>query len=895
MTRSSRRRDTRRLPARLGACLTGAALLGTAAAMPATAAPDTPEPLETRTDQAVPQTPTPQPALSGRWFVEVDGKPTARGGSARAADRAQDTVVAKAASEGVDLEVRERFTTTWNGLSVGVADDEVAALRKVPGVVDVFPVYTVPMPEGPTASPEFASALAMTGADVAQSELGFTGEGVKVGVIDSGIDYDHPDFGGTGKNGTTTFPTPRVGYGFDFVGDAYDAGASGDAAMPQPDALPDDCGGHGTHVAGIVGASGNAAAGGVVGVAPGATLGAYRVFGCSGSSDTEVILAAMERAADDGMDVVNMSLGASYMTWPSYPTAAAADAMVDRGVVMVISQGNEGDMGTFSGGAPSVSDKAISVASFENTLVTSPAFTLDSGETLGYAASTGAPPAPTSGSLEILAPAPHPDGAIPANSPLLGCTPAEGAEGKALLVSRGTCSFHEKAVAAQEAGAAALIIYNNVPGMINATVEGATPITIPVVTVSLESGLAVQEALADGAATLTWTEQTTQTVNPTGGLVSDFSSYGLSADLTLKPDLGAPGGQIYSTYPLEEGGHASMSGTSMAAPHAAGAVALLLQARPDLSPAQVRDLLQNSADRQVWSGNPDLGLLEPVHRQGAGLLDIDDAILATTAVSPGKISLGESENGPVTTTLRLTNSSAAAVTYEIGSEDGISTAGSSLQPSFYLEEAVVEAPASVSVPAGGSASVDVTITAPDPGELTGFVYGGWITLTSADDELVIPFAGLAGDYQDVPVLTDYPGLPLPALGASVDGELYTVDGGYTYSMAGDDVPYMVYRLDYPVSDLRFDVYRANKDGSKGKAVHPRFHTFLATGELGRSETLDFIAWDGTTPLNNGNDKVRTLPDGSYVVEITAVKALGDPRNPDHLETWTSPAFTIDRD
>ncbi|WP_052436560.1 S8 family serine peptidase [Georgenia sp. SUBG003] len=664
--------------------------------------------------------------------------------------------------------------------------------------------------------------------------------------------------------------------------------------MPRPDSLPDDCGGHGTHVAGIVGAAGDAAAGGVVGVAPGVTLGAYRVFGCSGSSDTEVILAAMERAADDGMDVVNMSLGASYVTWPSYPTAAAADAMADRGVVMVISQGNEGDMGTFSGGAPSVSDKAISVASFDNTLVTSPTFVLDSGETVGYAASTGAPPAPTSGSLEVVAPAPHPEGSVPSDSPLLGCAPAEGAEGRALLVSRGTCSFHEKAVAAQEAGAAALIIYNNVPGMINATVEGATPITIPVVTVSLESGLAVQDALADGAATLTWTEQTTRTANPTGGLVSDFSSYGLSADLTLKPDLGAPGGQIYSTYPLEEGGHASISGTSMAAPHVAGAVALLLQARPDLSPAQVRDLLQNSADRQVWSGNPDLGLPEPVHRQGAGLLDVDDSILSTAAVSPGKISLGESENGPVTTTLTLTNDSDAPVTYEIGSEDGISTAGSSLLPDFYLEEAVVEAPASVTVPAGGSASVDVTITAPDADGLTGFIYGGWITLTSGDDELVVPFAGLAGDYQDVTVLTDYPGIALPALGASVDGELYTLDGGHTYSMAGDDVPYVVYRLDYPVSDLRFDVYRAKADGTKGAAVHPRFHTFLTTGELGRSQTLDFVAWDGATPLSNGNDKLSDLPDGDYVVEVTAVKALGDPSDPDHLETWTSPAFTIDR-
>lgn len=235
------------------------------------------------------------------------------------------------------------------------------------------------------------------------------------------------------------------------------------------------------------------------------------------------------------------------------------------------------------------------------------------------------------------------------------------------------------------------------------------------------------------------------------------------------------------------------------------------------------------------------------------------------------------------------------MTYAIGSDSGIATAGSSLLPGFYLGEAVVDAPASVTVPAGGSASVDVTVTAPDPEGLPGFVYGGWVTFTSGDDELVVPFAGLAGDYQDVTVLTDYPGLPLPALGAAVDGELYTLDGGHTYSMTGDDVPYVVYRLDYPVSDLRLDVYRATADGKKGAPVHPRFHTALSTGELGRSQTLDFVGWDGTTPLSSGNDKLRTLPDGDYVVVVTAVKALGDPRNPDHVETWTSPAFTIGRD
>src|SRR4029079_7604896 len=124
-----------------------------------------------------------------------------------------------------------------------------------------------------------------------------------------------------------------------------------------------------------------------------------------------------------------------------------------------------------------------------------------------------------------------------------------------------------------------------------------------------------------------------------------FSSYGTEAELTLKPDIGAPGGFIKSTYPIEKGTYASLSGASMASPHVPGAVALLLEAHPSLPASQVRDVLENSADPRPWSGGPGLGLLDLTHRQGAGMLDIPSAIEATTRISPGKISLGEGNGG----------------------------------------------------------------------------------------------------------------------------------------------------------------------------------------------------------------------------------------------------------
>src|SRR5690606_24816076 len=139
-------------------------------------------------------------------------------------------------------------------------------------------------------------------------------------------------------------------------------------AVPDPD--PDDCNGHGTHVAGIVGANGA-----IRGVAPDVTFGAYRVFGCDGSTTAEIMIAAMERAYADGMDILNMSIGSAYQ-WPQYPTAVAASRLVNQGMVVVASIGNNGANGLYSAGAPGLGKNVIGVASFDNTHVLLPAFTV---------------------------------------------------------------------------------------------------------------------------------------------------------------------------------------------------------------------------------------------------------------------------------------------------------------------------------------------------------------------------------------------------------------------------------------------------------------------------------------------------------------------------------------
>lgn len=898
-------RRSRRLAGSLLSGLTGVALIGTSA-MPTSATPDELEFLGTASELGIvaPHADELDPelaedAIPGRYLVQVEGTPVAAGGSAASTEQARGQVVRAAQQEGIRLSAGRTYTAAWTGFAAELADADVDRLRSVPGVVGVFPVVEVERPAPLAAQPDMEYAVGMTGADVAQNELGLSGEGIKVGVIDSGIDYNHPDLGGSGTNDQRAdFPNDRVIVGTDLVGDAYDASGENGDPTPKPDEFPDDCGGHGTHVAGIVGASG-----GITGVAPGVEFGAYRVFGCDGSSDTQVILDAMEAAYVDGMDVVNMSLGASFMTWPSYPTAQAVDTYVAAGQTYVISAGNSGTSGTFSSGAPGVAHDAITVASVDNTHYQASFFETTAGTQVPYSEATGSPAAPTSGTMDLVA------SGAPGSPALIACDPAlvpeATGEDQALLIQRGTCSFHIKAVNAQDKGYAAAVLYNNTGGVINATVEGATPITIPFLTILQADGQALQAELAAGGTDITWSDTTESFENPTAGLVSDFSSYGLAADLTLKPDVAAPGGSISSTYPLEKGAEATLSGTSMAAPHTAGAAALLLEADPDLAPLDVRTALQNTADQLDWSLVSGAGYLEPVVRQGAGLIDIPQAVTSATKVETSKISLGEGEAGPVTTTLTVSNSGTEDVTYDLGATGGITVGGQTADgvlrptwsPGFFGPATDVTFSAeSVTVPAGGSATVDVTIA--DPIGDDGYLHGGWLTLSSATDTLSVPFAGISGDYQALPVLTSgVSGLPLPSLGVVVDGSLFLNDEpGYTYSMVGDDLPYVIYHLDYPVSQLELNVFKANEDGTKGEKVHDEFNNALTLTDLGRDNSYAVVAWDGTFQGNygKGNDKTRTVADGDYVLEVSVLRALGDAGNPDHWESWSSPAFTVER-
>jgi minor extracellular serine protease Vpr len=863
-----------------------------------------------------------------KWFVELSSPPAVKGTSKATLKAERDAFRTNAAAIGVKLTERYSYDSLWNGVSVSVAPSQVATLRSVTSVKAVYPVETLSLPpseRAPNNNIDLKNAVGLTGADIAQTELGLDGSGVTIAIMDSGLDYTLPEFGGCFGPGC------KVRGGFDLVGDAYNA-TPGPAfnPVPHPDANPLPCdpdvadraevlgagasdAAHGTHVAGIAAADGRGHTddGQVVGVAPGAQLLAYRVFGCNGGTDSDVMVHAMELALADHADVLNMSIGAAFTNWPQYPTAVAADNLSAAGVTVVASIGNSGaNFGQlWSAGAPGVGRNVIGVASFDNTKATLPAFRVGSTMYTYNRASGSLATVPQSGSGELVAtgtPATPNDGCV---APLPGAL-----AGKIALIRRGTCGFYNKAINAQHAGAIGVVLYNNVAGALSPTVAptpaGAEPVTIPVAAITAADGASIFGGLAANH-TLTWTDQVLETPLATAGLVSDFSSFGTDAELRLKPDIGGPGGQIYSTWPHQQfGGHNTISGTSMAAPHVAGLAALILQAKDKkISPAMVRTLLMNTALPKAVNIAPTSGLLEPTWRQGAGLAQIVNAVTTPAWVTPAKISLGEGNGGA--SQLTVTNGGTAPVTYDLSEVTTIGTGPSTAAGAVYpfnfaylggADTATFSSP-SITVPAGGSTAVNVNIQAGAWRDKS--LYGGYVVLSPRGGgvTLRVPYVGFFGDYQSLPVLTSA-NCGLPAVfqikAGSADGCLgpgvsRLGSAGATFTLQGSDFPILLFHLNHQVRRLNIQVFKAD-----GSAVHPVFNYVTQQDFLGRNSTATTFFefdWDGTRSQDNGvgnGDHRKAVPNGRYVLKLSALKALGDAGNSADWETFTTPPITLAR-
>ncbi|QIZ05785.1 S8 family serine peptidase [Priestia megaterium] len=514
-----------------------------------------------------------------------------------------------------DVKLRRVFHHALDGFSVEGSAETLAEIgRSHKQIKNVSPVITY--------QAETEESVKIIGGEEVRSFFDkknerLTGKGVTVGVIDTGVDYNHPDLKRNYAGGRDLVDNDR---------DPMETLALGKATI------------HGTHVAGIIAANGK-----IKGVAPEAKIVAYRALGPGGGGTTEQVLAAIDQAIKDKVDVVNLSLG-NDINGPDLPISLALNRAVDRGIVAVAASGNSGP-NVWSVGSPGTASKAISVGASTPTLETPYLLIEGSRDKLQIEPLEGSAKWALDRSADIV------DGGIGRPDEL------KNVEGKIALIKRGVLTFSKKAENAKRAGAKAVLIYNNMSGgRFRGNLD--TQMSIPVGAISKEDGVILQKALK---------KQTTSarvTVSEDSDRLADFSSRGpVTGTWEIKPDIVAPGVAINSTIP---GGYLSLQGTSMAAPHVAGACAIIKQAHPDWTPEQIKAALMNTAKPLAKSNSVDrtatipnaagrktttikgrtLGTRgEPTYyrtfEQGAGRIQVDEAIQATTLVTPSSIRFGK--------------------------------------------------------------------------------------------------------------------------------------------------------------------------------------------------------------------------------------------------------------
>ena len=716
--------------------------------------------------------------------------------------------ISKNVLDGEKLEVLHSYTTVENGFAAVVPYGKLEEIRQLPGVAAAYaaPVFKV-APDMPTTMTELGGL---------ENTSGYQGEGMVIAIVDSGLEISHPLFTQApttpalaendlenvlasknlkaeekkpGITASQVYKRAKVPFAFDYADNDLDV-------------APNGAGDHGTHVAGIAAANADVVAD-VVGVAPQAQILAMKVFSSSGSNGATWadILAAADDAVALGADVINMSLGSTCGFSTPEGDEGVAKVMqniASSGVMLSISAGNEysaalgtrigkghaltqnPDYGTVA--SPSSYSEPLSIASVEkadsidscyltvgerkvafndtvedktveNVKDDSPSFRSLAGKELEYVVVPNAGETKDYNGLSV--------------------------EGKIALVSRGSVEYNVKKNAAKEAGAIGILVYNNEPGMLYMQLDNYD---LPSAFISQADGKALA-AVAEGNRKLTVSASYGKVDNPTSGEMSDFSSWGVTPELTLKPDLTAPGGNIKSA--TTGGGYTTKSGTSMSAPFVSGAMSLVKQyveqknyASTETEKANlVSNLLMSTADLVMAGTAP----YSP-RKQGAGSVNIAAATSTKaylTAVGGGrpKVELGDDakKTGEYTIKFKVHNLSDKPLTYAVGGYVQTDAKEVTKKLGDKDVEQVTELPYKLStqiaaqeitVPASGTVTVTVPVSLnqPDRDYMDSFANGtyieGFVTLTPESDTqptLSIPYMGFYGDWTQAPIIdaTDY--------------------------------------------------------------------------------------------------------------------------------------------
>jgi subtilisin family serine protease len=651
----------------------------------------------------------------------------------------QDSV--KSQIQAAGGKILAQFQSALNGIKVQIAASKLDQISSISGVKALLPVHN-DVPDNATSVPYIGAPT------VWDAPTNYRGEGIKVGVIDTGIDYTHANFGGPGTaadytaaHATETAPAnpayfgpaaPKVKGGFDLVGDAYTG-----SNTPHPDPNPLDCNGHGSHVAGTAAGFGVTSSGATYagpynpsiytpgaftigpGVAPKADIYSYRVFGCTGS--TNVTVDAINMAVDDDVDVINMSLGSPFGTADDASAVASTNA-AKAGVIVVASAGNNGG-NQYLAGSPSTGTGVISVAANDATasfpgatMVISTDGTITAQNSNGASFANG-----TSLPVAVLRTS-YPSGPVS-----LGCSDADytsypgGVSGKLVVTLRGTCSRVGRAIRAQRFGAAAAAMLNTdsgyppFEGQITSDPDTGFQYTVtipffgirgvlgPAATTDPDNLITADSPQgAGGTVTLTNTTIT----NPNFSSFASFTSSGpRTGDSWLKPDITAPGVSIFSTLSGSGNQATALSGTSMASPHVAGVAALVKQAHPSWTQVQEWKAAIVNTGSPSAIGGPlpyrtslgGTGLVQPIPAVNTNVIALGDTATSTLNFAFSELKADYSQ----TKLIKLRNKGGSPATFNV----------SQTNPGG-RPHSIALGSSSVTIPAGTEVTVGVTLNVP---------------------------------------------------------------------------------------------------------------------------------------------------------------------------------------